>query len=67
VEVVASVEVLDEARVGRFPVEQLAGEGTRGRGVEGQEEGQEAEVLLGLLGFDRDDREVEVAASRPRG
>jgi hypothetical protein len=54
---VSCVDVGDEVGLGGLPVEQLAGLGARGRGVLGDEAGDETEPLGGVIRFDDARRE----------
>jgi len=62
VEVVALRQVRDQPGVGRAPSEELLRHGTGGRVVEGDQGGQEAEVVVGLLAGDADRGQVQAAA-----
>jgi|GEM_PF-2088793 len=55
VKVMAYFEVLDQATMGRLPVQQLTGPRARGGDIRRQEAGQPAEVSGGFLGRNRDD------------
>src|SRR4051794_19818450 len=61
-EVVAVLQVVDEAGVSRGPVEQPPGELARHGAVEGHEPGEEGEVRSGVLGGDARDGQIEAAA-----
>src|SRR5215470_15198605 len=60
VKVVALVQIVEEARMGRLPPHQVAGRRARGRGVDREQATQPAELLTGVLGRDRDHRHVQV-------